>query len=331
MSEEIIPPISPRTRRRGAREALLVVGVAAVILLLTQGPSIRKTGERMDPGVIRTAVLAVGEPAGWLGDRLPFADGAHALTAWLSPDDDLEDGPGGFAQTANETAGVPPVTSEAFAPGDIGAEPAPKRELGTLLVTGDSMTQPLDAVLARRLAETGEVVRDPHIGSGISKSTIVDWGRLSVRQAEREPDAVVMYIGANDGFEIDGVACCGPEWAASYATRARTMMDTYRRDGDAVVYWLTLPLPRDEDLARVVRAVNGAFRAAAAPYRRDVRLIDTTALFTPAGFRDELVVDGEEQLVRDADGVHLNETGAELAADLVLRALAQDFEAVPAS
>ena len=36
------------------------------------------------------------------------------------------------------------------------------------------------------------------------------------------------------------------------------MMNTYRQGGEARVYWLTLPLPRDGDLAEVARAVNAA-------------------------------------------------------------------------
>jgi hypothetical protein len=332
MAEEIIPPISPRTRRRPARAELIVFGVAAVILILAQGPSIKRSGERMDPGVIRTAVLAVGKPADWIGRQLPFDNGAHTLTAWLSPDDDLASGAGGFAATVNQTSGVPPVTTDAFTPADLGEPPAPKRGLRKLLVTGDSMSQGLDAELARRLSDGNatQVVRDPHIGTGISKTDLVDWGKLSTRQTGKyDPDAIVMFIGANDGYSIDDVDCCSAEWAALYATRARTMMNTYRRDGDAIIYWLSLPLPRDKDLATIVRVVNAAVRAAATPYRRDVRILDMTTLFTPDGkYRDEMEVDGKEQLVRDADGIHLNDRGAELAADEVLRAVAQDFEGV---
>ena len=40
------------------------------------------------------------------------------------------------------------------------------------------------------------------------------------------------------------------------------MMNTYRQSGDARVYWLTLPLPRDRDLQKVARSVNVAIRVA---------------------------------------------------------------------
>lgn len=328
---EVVPPISPRTRRRGVREALVVVAVAAVFLLLTQGPSIERTGERLDPGPIRTAVLAVGRPAAAVADRLPFADATRDVTARLSPDDELE-AENGF-RAAKDTGTVAPVTPDAFGPADLGPARAPSRGLRTLLVTGDSLSQPMDSILARRLSggEATQVIRDPHIGTGISKSDLLDWGRLSTRQiGESKPDAVVVFIGANEGFEIDGVACCSARYAAAFATRARQMMNTYRRSGTGRVYWLTLPLPRDEDRRRVARTVNAAVRAAASAYRAQVRVLDMTALFTPGGrYRDDMLVDGKETLVREADGIHLNEAGSELAASAVQRALAADYKDVP--
>ena len=118
--------------------------------------------------------------------------------------------------------------------------------------------------------------------------------------------------------------------AAAYATRARTMMNTYRREGTGRVYWLTLPLPRDGARQRIARTVNAAVRAAAGAYRAQGRILDMTSLFTPGGrFRDSMPVDGKQTLVREPDGIHLNEAGSELAASVVQRALAQDFEDVP--
>ena len=336
---QIIPPISPRTPRLGAREAIACIFVAVIVLLVCEGPSIRRSGERMDPGPLRTVVLAVGHPAGWVADRLPFADLAHNLTAWLSPDDDLASAAGGFQAVASRSApAVPPVTVDAFAPGALGSPAAaPKRALRHLLVTGDSMSMPLDAVLARRLEDgkAVQVTREPHIGTGISKTGLVDWGKLSVRQVGAlHPDAVVVFIGANEGFPIAGAGgrelkCCTAGWAAAYAYRARLMMNTYRREGAARVYWLTLPLPRDGDRAKIARTVNAAIQVAAQPYLAQVRVLDMAALFTPGGrYSDSIAVDGRQRLVRNADGIHLNEAGSELAADVVMRSLAGDFEDV---
>jgi hypothetical protein len=141
-----------------------------------------------------------------------------------------------------------------------------------------------------------------------------------------------MFIGANEGFPLPAgpgkkdVECCGPEWAALYATRVRTMMNTYRRDGAARIYWLTVMTPRDGDRAEISRNVNAGIFAAAAPYRSQVRVLDTVPIFTPGGkFRSSMEVDGEDTIVRDSDGIHLNDTGAKLAADAVMAAIDRDF------
>ena len=104
------------------------------------------------------------------------------------------------------------------------------------------------------------------------------------------------------------------------------MIDTYRRGGRARVYLLTVPAPRDRDRQEISRAVNAAIAVAAEPYRAQARVLDMTGLFTPGGrYRDAMPVDGRDRLVREPDGIHLNDTGAGVAADAVLEAMRQDF------
>jgi hypothetical protein len=281
-------------------------------------------------------VLAVGHPAGWLADRLPpLANAAHSLGKALKSDDDLSGGgAGSFSDRGTPAAagGVPPVTPDAFDPRALGEKPPPPRPLKTVLVTGDSMVQPLDAEVARSLAPKGiKVVRDAHVGTGISDTTIVDWGKLSISQvAKNKPEAVVMFMGANEGFPMKvagrDVKCCSATWAAEYAYRARRMMDTYRRRGAARVYWLLLPAYRSKARNDIARVVNAALYTAASPYRAQVRLPDMGAIFTPGKrYRDAMTVDGREQIVRQPDGIHLNGTGARLAADKVVEELRADF------
>ena len=48
-----------------------------------------------------------------------------------------------------------------------------------------------------------QVIREPHLGTGISNTDIVDWGALSATQAANDdPDAVVVFIGANEGYPM---------------------------------------------------------------------------------------------------------------------------------
>lgn len=327
-----------RLRRFTARDAVLATGLIAVLLLVFSGGSVREAGEELNPGIGRDVVLAVAEPAGWVAAQLPFAEVGHTLTGWLSPDAELlgagfEEGSTAGGAPDGATAGGPSaVTADWFEAAALD-EPQTRRHLETLLVTGDSLATPLDLELGQRLASDGvEVIRDPHLATGISRDDLVDWGKLSATQAAtEEPDAVVVFIGANEGLPMPGlggeeVSCCGPEWAAVWANRARQMMDNYSRAGAAKVYWLTVPTARDPDRAPIVEAVNAAVYAAAAPWRSQVRVIDLGEIFTPGDrFRDAIEVDGRETIVREPDGIHLNDAGSALAADAVESALARDF------
>jgi hypothetical protein len=325
-------------RRFSARDAMVAVFVTAVLLLLFSGGSVRRAGAEMSPGIAKDVVQAVGKPAGWASDQLPFHSVGHSMTSWLSPESDLGSTGTGFvssstSQAAGAAAGeVPPVTPDAFDPAALGAAPAAKRPLKTLLVTGDSLSQPLDVEMARRLAGGTRVVRDPHVGTGISKSIIVDWGKLSAAQVKKDhPDAVVAFIGANEGFPMEGpdgkqVECCGTDYAAIYATRVRQMMNTYRQGGAARVYWLTLPTPRDPDRQKIARTVNAAIAVAAQPWRSQVRVVDTVPIFTPGGrYRDAMDVGGQEKIVRESDGIHLNAAGSALLAQTLLGVVDRDF------
>lgn len=328
----------PTGRTLRARDGILCIFVAILVLLVAQGQSMRSSGEKMQPGFERDVVLAVAHPSAWVADGIGLHDDVHRLTASLSPDESL-DGPGGFddapatgAAAAAAAGAVAPVTADAIDPATIGAKPAVLDKLGTLLVTGDSLSQPLDAELARRLSSNGvKTVRDVHLGTGISKSDLVDWGKLSTAQVKKDsPDAVVFFLGANEGFpfQVGGksVACCSPAWAAAYATRARKMMQTFRQDGAARVYWLLLPAQRSPARQQIARTVNAAIVAAAAPYRAQVRVLDMPALFTPGGkYRASMPIGGRNTIVREPDGIHLNEAGAALAAEDVIARLKADF------
>lgn len=330
-------PAPPTGRHLTARDAIVCIGLCTLLLLASEGRSIRRSGEEMKRGWERSLVLAVGRPAGAVSDALGLASIKDRLVGWAHPDDGLS-GPGGFDGVAAGTAarGVPPVTPDAFDPRALGARPAPPRPLRTVLVTGDSLSQPLDAKVARAFsrAATGvSVVRDARIGTGISQSDLLDWGRLSVTQVrKRRPDAVIVFMGANEGFPLKAgarkVECCGPDWAAAYASRVRRVMSTFRQGGAARVYWLNLPAPRDPARQRISRTVNAAIAVAADPYRAQVRVLDLAALFTPGGrYRDAMNVGGRRRIVREADGIHLNDEGAAVALGPVLAALRADYGA----
>jgi uncharacterized protein len=310
-------------RRFSAWDAVKAVTLATVILLLTAGGAVRHAADELDPGLGRDIVKAVGKPTGWLADELPFVGARRDLTRWLSPDEDL--GAGGFTAGGAASSGRPPVV-----PGHVPASPQP---LDRLLVTGDSLSTPLDIEIARKLADNGvEVIRDPHLATGISNSALVDWGQLSTSQASGDdPNAVVVFIGANEGYSMPGpnsqVNCCGPDWEAVFESRVSQMMDNYLEGGVERIYWLTVPTQRDPARKPIADTVNQAIEQAAAAHGDAVRVIDLVPTFTPGdSYRDAIDIDGKQTIVRESDGIHLNEDGSALAADLVLAAAGKDFD-----
>lgn len=320
-------------RRFRAREGVIAILAVALVLVILQGPSILKAANLMKAGPGRDAIMAVGRPSDTIARNLPLAALAADATAWLHPEADLS-GPGGFKDVANLSGGQSAaVTPLAFDPAELGEAPAPRKPLHSLLVTGDSMSQPLDDDLAEDLIPKGvNVTRDPHIGTGISTTFVVDWGKLAESQVARyHPDAVVVFIGANDGFPMENTAgheveCCSAEWAAIYANRARQIMNTFRQGGRARVYWITLPAPREAARAKIARVVNAAVRVAAQPFAAQVHLVETSPIFTPGfTYRDSMQVAGREQIVREADGIHLNGTGSNLLAQYILGDLSTEF------
>jgi hypothetical protein len=264
----------------------------------------------------------VGGPAGWVADQLPFADTRRDLTSWLSPDEQLSGG--GFVAAADAPK---PVRKPA---------PTAPQPLHRMLVTGDSLSTPLDIEIARKLADQGggvQVTRDPKLGAGISNSALLDFGQVSATQAaDDDPDAVVVFIGANEGYPLPAgggrqVNCCGPAWEREFESRVGQMMDNYLDGGAKRVYWLTVPTQRDPARKPIADDVNQAVRQAAAARGPAVRVLDLIPTFTPGdSYRDSIEIDGKQTIVRRSDGIHLNDEGAGLAADLVLQAVDRDFD-----
>ncbi len=312
-------------RRFSGWDAVKAVTLTTFLLLIFAGGSVRKAADELKPGLGRDIVRAIGGPAGWISDRLPLADTRRDLTSWLSPDQQLS---GQGFRAAPGAAGAP---ASVLPP--VAAAPQP---LHKLLVTGDSLSTPLDIEIARKLADQGpdvQVIRDPHLATGISNTGLVDWSKLSTTQAQDDqPDAAVLFIGANEGYPMPGpngkpVSCCGPQWEAIFRSRVSQMMTNYLTGGVKRIYWLTVPTQRDPARKPIADDVNQAVRQAAAPLGGRVRVVDLIPTFTPGDtYRDSIPINGKDTIVRMSDGIHLNEDGSSVAANLVLQALGRDFD-----
>lgn len=211
----------------------------------------------------------------------------------------------------------------------VGLAPRPE-DLATLpgiITTGDSMMQTLDTVLDDRLEGRASLISDVFIGAGFTKPFIVDWTTLPSKQVRKNrPDATIVFLGANESGPLNPpseppIQCCSEAWIAEYERRARAMMKTYVRSGEGAVIWLNNPVPRSENRAGSMAAVNVAIERAAKGIDR-ARVLDMAALFTPGGqYRESMPYDGKTIRVRQDDGIHLSTPGARIAAVQVLREL----------
>ena len=206
----------------------------------------------------------------------------------------------------------------------VGLTPATRRRapLPRVLATGDSTIDGIDGYLADALARRARVVRDVHIGTGISKPAALSWTARASRQARRaRPQVTVVSLGAVDGFPLAGADCCDEAWQAEYARRARAMLEAYRRDGRGRVLWLSLPAARDPDFARIAAGVNAAVARAVSGLSWAQR-VPLDEIFTPDGaYRADLERGGRTIRVRAGDGLHLSAAGKRIAARAVARVL----------
>jgi hypothetical protein len=208
------------------------------------------------------------------------------------------------------------------------AEAAPVR----VLVTGDSLVQPLDDLMVRPVERRGgRVFKDPRPASGLTRPFVLDWPKHARRQVrKRRPDATVMFIGAGDTEPLTSrsgrrVLCCQRDWIDAYADLVERMMRTYMRRKRHDVYWLTLPLPRQKDRRPQFLAINYAIAQAARKAGAKAHVVDTVPVLSPSNeFHRRVRYHGRSVVVRDRDGVHLTRAGARIARDLVLRAMRRD-------
>ena len=71
------------------------------------------------------------------------------------------------------------------------------------------MIQIVDSFLRQSAPGRARLRSDARVSTGLSKPSLLDWHAHARQVAGIRPDAVVMFLGANDGFPMAGADCCG--------------------------------------------------------------------------------------------------------------------------
>jgi uncharacterized protein len=320
----------PRFRKDLSMPAGRVLGVIVIALLfaaLFNSEAIVRAGDSMQPGPTRDVVLSVARPlddvAGTVGLHLPregldLVFGQEDKTAEGT---ELEEGSTAILRPNRRTP-----ERQSF------VQPTPSDPV-EVFVTGDSQAEFIGQLLTDALPDDlFDVEVAARNATGLTNPEFFNW-EINAQQeiAARAPDAVVMVIGGNDGFNVlVGDQLYGwqdPEWQTEYARRAAVVMRTLSSEGERPVYWVPPPTARDDEQNGIYATQNRAVdeAAAAVPGARYVDIFNT---INGGVYSDELRIDGDRVLARQSDGIHFTREGAVVPVRLILEAMAKDYEAL---
>jgi hypothetical protein len=203
-----------------------------------------------------------------------------------------------------------------------------------VLVTGDSQAE----FLGQRLTDQSppgllEVETAARNGTGLTNPAFFNWEVNAEQEvAARDPDAVVMAIGGNDGFNVqtsDGSLYNPgePGWETEFARRVAVVSSVLSGDGERPVYWVPPPTARDPDFNEIFASQNRAVERATEAVPA-LRYVDVYSTLNRGRYSDELRIDGRRVLARQPDGIHFTLEGAVAAARLILASMAEDFPAL---
>src|SRR5687767_5950979 len=311
-----------------AGRVLGVLLIALAIAALFNSEALVRAGAGMQPGPTRDIVLSIGRPlddvAGAVGLHLPREglDRAFGQEDKTAPGTELERGSNAILRPNRRKD-----EQQSFV--------QPTREnLLDVPVTWDCHSQYLGQRLVDQsrpgLARVTTVARN---GTGLTNPAFFNW-EINAEQevAARDPDAVVMAIGDNDGFNVqtaDGSLYDPGEagWETEFARRVAVVASVLSGDGERPVYWVPPPTARDPEFNDIYASQNRAVERAAESTPA-LRYVDIYSTLNRGRYSDSLRIDGRRVLARQADGIHFTREGAVAPVRLILAAMAEDFPAL---
>lgn len=335
------------------RRAVGAVFVALLVAGAFSTAKIVEIAERMELGANRDRALGAAEfvddmahalyldrPAMWIADLRNTGDDAGQQVDVID-ESLLDDDPVSPETTVSDA--VSPATTTFATPTStiVGVEVL--RSLSSseplrVFVGGDSQAEYLSYALESETAAAGVPVAPEakwQISTGLARPDVFNWpAELAARVDEADPEAVVLFLGANDHQDMQtesGVVGRGSEaWQAEYRRRVGITFDLLE-DPDRRVFWVAQPPMQDGRLNDGIQLINDIAQDEASR-RAWVVWVDAYNQFGgDFGFTTFMpAADGAEVKVRAGDGVHLTQNGADWLASDIVELIERSWDADPA-
>jgi hypothetical protein len=321
-----------------AGRVVVVGGLCLMLWSVLAAPALRRSAEASPLGLRRTAALTVLGPLARLSAFVGLDRVSRGAEVALGRDHRVpqaglagEPPPEGLASPgpsplpaprpgASGSPGMQPGTNQSpAAKGRIlGPVPHPTttRKL-RVLVVGDSIGADLAIGLGRLVGGRPDFVMkiDARVATGLARPDYFNWEyQVGLDLKSFKPDLVVASFGANDdqNFLVNGrgLVLGSAEWRQTYGRRVGRIMSEVTNSGRHIV-WVGMPPMKSNSFSGAMRMMNGIYRQQA-DGRAGVAYVDSWSLLDNrnGGYAAYLPNEsGQQELLRQPDGVHLTADG----------------------
>ncbi len=202
-----------------------------------------------------------------------------------------------------------------------------------IAVFGDSMADGVWAGLYREIGGQAALYQFSKQATGLANYDYFDTALEAQKKIAEKPfDIAIVVVGTNDQMGISGrgkiTPFGSPSWEKAYEGRIEELISVFT-DKNIRVYWVGLPIMRDEGPQQSARKLGRLFAKGA--QNNKITFIDTTRATSDASgnFSQRLLLPKENvpKILRAPDGVHFKMEGYRLMALPVIAAINVDLKA----
>ncbi len=233
-----------------------------------------------------------------------------------------------------EVAQVEQPRVHAFGDAQMPAKPAKPKPAKILLIGDSSIQAGLGTELERRLEnmEGVTVMRFGLHSTGLARPDYFNWmTKLTELKAEFDPDLTVAYFGDNDcqGLaSVDGAAVAkfgSEEWKTEYGDRVQEIVGLMKEGGNYGAM-VGMPIMRSKKFSNQIEILNNVVENAT--LTAGGVFLPTWGITSDAegNYMASVNFEGKDRMIRQGDGIHLSEHGADYVAYHLIEMLKANFE-----